>query len=166
VFYKRQGMQIIDSREYRNAAKSEKMRITETAERLMAFAGKDARIKVDDTGLGGGVTDILEDRGYNVVGVNFAQAAVDSAHYNSAASEMWFDFAHKIHEAGLPDDIELIEELTERREGRRDSKGRRTVEKKDDFIERVGRSPDKADALLLCYYEPMSSVSTMDWVIA
>jgi phage terminase large subunit len=166
VFYKRRGLRVIDSREYRNNSKAEKMRITETAERLMAFAGKDARIKVDDTGLGGGVTDILEDAGYNVLGVNFAQSAVDSSHYNNAASEMWFDFAGKIDTVQIPDDIELIEELTDRREGRRDTKGRRTVEKKDDFIERVGRSPDKADALLLCYYEPVGTVDQMNWVIA
>lgn len=167
TFYKRKGMRVIGAKEYRRNASGERRRITQTAERLMAFAGDDktVRIKVDDTGLGGGVTDILEDSGYNVVGVNFAQNANDRDHYGNAASEMWFDFAAVVDEASIPDDVELIEELTERREGRRDSKGRRTVEKKEDFIARVGRSPDKADALLLCFYEPDHVISDFDFSV-
>jgi phage terminase large subunit len=168
VFYKRKGLRVTELREYRQNSDGEKRRITETAERLMAFAGDDKRmrIKVDDTGLGGGVTDILEDRGYNVVGVNFAQNAADRDHYANVVAEMWFGFASIIDTVQIPDDIELIEELTERREGRRDSKGRRTVEKKDEFIGRVGRSPDKADALLLCFYEPNHVIDNVPWVIA
>jgi len=168
VFYKRQGMRIIDSIEYRNQDATETMRITQTAERLMRFAGHDKTvvIKPDDTGLGGGVTDILLQHGYTVAPINYAQAAVDKDHYSNAASEMWFAFAQVIDQAQIPDDIELLEELTARREGRRDSKGRRTVEKKDDFIQRVGRSPDKADALLLCFYEPSDIIRDMEWVIA
>ena len=34
-----------------------------------------------------------------------------------------------------------------------DKRGRRKVEPKDIFKKRYGRSPDKADALLLCFYE-------------
>jgi len=168
VFYKRKGLAVIDIREYKQNASGEKRRITETAERLMSFArdDKDMRIKVDDTGLGGGVTDILEDRGYNVVGINFASKASDQDHYGNIIAEMWFNFASIVDTVTIPDDIELVEELTERREGRRDSRGRRTVEKKDDFIERVGRSPDKADALLLCFYEPNNIINDIPWVIA
>ena len=168
VFFKRKGHTVTDFREYKQNADGEKRRITETAERLMAFANDDhsMRIKVDDTGLGGGVTDILEDAGFNVFGVNFAQNATDRDHYGNAIAEMWFNFASIVDTVSLPDDIELVEEMTERREGRRDSKGRRTVEKKDDFIARAGRSPDKADALLLCFYEPDRIIDDVQWVIA
>lgn len=168
VFFKRKGHAVVDFAEYRQNASGEKRRITETAERLMGFANdnREIRIKVDDTGLGGGVTDILEDRGFNVIGVNFAQKATDTDHYANAIAEMWFNFASIVDTVSLPDDIELVEELTERREGRRDSKGRRTVEKKDDFIDRIGRSPDKADALLLCFYEPDNVIDDVEWVIA
>jgi phage terminase large subunit len=168
VFYKRKGLAVIDYREYKQNADGQKRRTTETAERLMSFAGddRDVMIKVDDTGLGGGVTDVLEDAGFNVVGVNFAQNAQNRDYYSNVVAEMWFDFANIVDTVSIPDDIELIEELTERKEGRRDSKGRRTVEKKDDFIQRVGRSPDKADALLLCFYSPSAVVQSVPWVIA
>jgi phage terminase large subunit len=168
VFYKRKGLAVIDWREYRQNADGQKRRTTETAERLMAFAGDDREvmIKVDDTGLGGGVTDVLEDAGFNVVGVNFAQNAQNRDYYSNVVAEMWFDFANIVDTVSIPDDIELIEELTERKEGRRDSKGRRTVEKKDDFVARAGRSPDKADALILCFYSPSAVVQSVPWVIA
>lgn len=168
VFVKRQGMKVIDWVEYQNKDSSETMRITQTAERLMRFAGfdKSVLIKPDDTGLGGGVTDILLDNGYHVAPVNFAQSAVDSDHYANAAAEMWFNFATQVDEAQIPDSIEMIEELTARKEGRRDSKGRRTVEKKDEYMKRAGRSPDLADALLLCFYEPQSVIRDMDYAIA
>jgi hypothetical protein len=168
VFVKRKGLKTIAVKTYANNSDAEKMRITETAERLMAFANgdKEIRIKVDDTGLGSGVTDILEDHGYNVVAVNFAGKAADYDHYTNVASELWFQFALIIDTVQIPDDPDLIEELVERREGRRDSRGRRTVEPKDDFKARVGRSPDVADALLLCYYIPDSIVDSFDWSIA
>lgn len=168
VFIKRKGLRTIAVKTYANNSDAEKMRITETAERLMAFAGgdKECRIKVDDTGLGGGVTDILEDHGYNVVAVNFAGRAADYDHYTNISAELWYQFASIIDTVQIPDDTDLIEELVERREGRRDSRGRRTVEPKDDFKARVGRSPDLADALLLCYYIPDSIVSSFDWSIA
>lgn len=168
VFYKRKGLRVLDKRIYTKNASGEKRRITQTAERLMSFADDDKTllIKVDDTGLGGGVTDILEDTGYRVAPVIFGARAWDGDHYTNVASELWFDFAKIVDEVSIPDDIGLIEEIVERREGRRDKQGRRTVESKDDFIERVGRSPDEADALLLCFYEPAHIVTSVGWSLA
>ena len=167
VFYKRKGLVVLGQQVYTKNSDSEKMRITQTAERLMAFTGnKTDLIKPDDTGLGGGVTDILEDAGYNVAPVNFAAKAFDYDHFTNVSAELWFDFARRIDEVSIPDDIELIEELVGRREGRRDSRGRRTVEPKDEFMARLGRSPDKADALLLAFYEPGNIVSSVGWTLA
>jgi phage terminase large subunit len=168
VFVKRKGLKMLSKRVYQNNDPGEKMRITETAERLMAFIGpdKDALVKVDDTGLGGGVTDILEDKGYNVEGVNFGARAVDYDHYTNVAAELWFNFAQIVDKVELLDDAELAEELYGRREGRRDNRGRRTVERKDDFNERLGRSPDLADATLLAFYEPGTVVREINWALA
>lgn len=168
VFCHRKGLKVLRFAQWRNQAKGEKMRITQTAERFQAFCNEDkeARVKVDDTGLGGGVTDILEDNKYNVVPVNFAQKAVDEDHYANASAEMWFDFAQVVAEADLPNDRELEEELIDRLEGRRDRKGRRTVEPKEDYIKRLGRSPDKADAMLLAFYEPGNVISNVGWSLS
>jgi hypothetical protein len=74
------------------------------------------------------------------------------AKYPNIASEMWFELP--IDDIGIDNDRELMIELS----GRRylyDKQGRRMVEPKDEYKKRNGgRSPDKADALLLCYYMP------------
>jgi hypothetical protein len=62
---------------------------------------------------------------------------------------MWFEFP--IDEASMPDDPELMTELSGRLY-EYDKQGRRKVEAKEMFRKRFGRSPDKADALLLAYY--------------
>jgi len=56
-----------------------------------------------------------------------------------------------LQHADLPDDPQLMSDLSSRLY-EYDSKGRRIVEPKKNFKDRYGRSPDKGDALLLCYY--------------
>jgi phage terminase large subunit len=122
-----------------------------TANAAWELAGRDGKvvIKVDDTGVGGGVTDNLRRLGANVVPVNFGGAPKDTRKYTTVADEMWFGFP--VDETGMPDDPQLMEELSGRKYGY-DKIGRRKVEPKEEFRKRYGRSPDKADALLLCYY--------------
>ena len=121
------------------------------ANEVWEMAGKNpsVKIKVDDTGVGGGVTDNLRRLGANVIPVNFGGSPKDKTKYTTAADEMWFDFP--VDEIEIPDDPQLTEELA----GRKyvyDKIGRRKIEPKDEFRKRYGRSPDKADGLLLCYY--------------
>jgi len=111
-----------------------------------------ATFKVDDTGVGGGVTDELFNRAKNVIAVNNGQKAKDPDKYPNAISEMWFEFASIIDQIELPNDPELLKELCGR-EYKFDKQGRRMVESKDDFKKRYGKSPDKADSLLLAFYE-------------
>jgi hypothetical protein len=121
------------------------------AEAAWDFAGRDNRIpiKVDDTGVGGGVTDRLKRLGANVIPVNFGGSPKDKDKYDTVADEMWFEFP--IDEASIPDDPDLMTELSGRLYDY-DKRGRRKVEPKKLFKERFGKSPDKADALLLTYY--------------
>ena len=50
-------------------------------------------IKVDDTGVGGGVTDEIMKRGYNVMAINFGAKADDPDKYPNLISEAWFYLA-------------------------------------------------------------------------
>lgn len=124
------------------------------------------RIKIDETGVGGGLVDMCKQAGMNVVPVNFAQQAKDSDHYPNAASEMWFDFAKILGDVGL-DHVadrrqELVSELSQR-SWSFDARGRRVVEQKSSFKAQGNRSPDIADALLLCFYEPKQKKSIEWW---
>jgi phage terminase large subunit len=144
--YKRKGMKIIGHRSFSGQD------TVRTANEAWDLAGRrpDIRIKVDDTGVGGGVTDNLRRLGATVVPVEFGGSPLDKDKYTSVADEMWFEFA--IDEADIPDDTELMSELSGRRYDY-DNKGRKKIEEKKVYKERLGRSPDRADALLLTYYK-------------
>ena len=116
-------------------------------------------IKVDDTGVGGGVTDNLKQLGANVVPINFGGSPRNKQKYNIIADEMWFEFP--IDDIKIPDDPQLMEELAGRRYDY-DKLGRRQVEQKKKFRERFGRSPDRADALLLCFYSGYKRTETLN----
>ena len=110
-------------------------------------------IKVDETGVGGGVVDILQSRGYrNVIGINFGSKPQDTDKFADLPSEMWCTFP--ISDVSLLNDSGLFHELTDRRFSY-DHKARRAVESKDSYKARNnGKSPDKADSVLMLFYEP------------
>jgi len=110
------------------------------------------QINVDDNGVGGGVSDILEDNyGYHVNEINFGKNAVDKKKYDIIASELWFSLRERIHEISLLDIPDLRDELTTRRWGM-DKSQRRCIESKKIYKKRHSKSPDYADACILCFY--------------
>jgi PBSX family phage terminase large subunit len=147
VFIKRQGMQVIDMKVLSGKDTQE------VARQLKDYA-QGGRIVVDDTGVGGGVTDKLKDLGALVQPVNFGWKAKDGKKYPDIISEMWFNLADHIHEIGLIQNNELLEEVSSRH-FTYTSDERRKVESKNDYKKRTGKkSPDIADALILAFYQP------------
>lgn len=159
VFWKRKGLTTIGTETY------SQLRLTDLADRLEDFAefkkNKIVKgveqlgtlIKIDDTGVGGGLTDIMIQRGYNVMAINFGSSASDPDKYPNWISEAWFYMTTILEEAELPLDDDLLMELTTR-QWKQDNKGRRAVESKGEYKKRGYRSPDKADACIICYYTP------------
>lgn len=149
VFVKRKGLKEI------GRASFTKKRTTEVCDLLVNFIGadKDILIKIDDTGVGGGVTDEMISRGYNIIPINFGAKASNSDKYPNLISEAWFYLQSIIDQISIANDKDLLVELSNR-EWKMDSKGRRGVESKDDYKKRGFRSPDLADATILCFYTP------------
>lgn len=145
----RKGLKMIDLKEYK------KISLVELCGHIEVIAGNnhDMTIKVDETGVGGGVVDILQGRGYrNVIGINFGSKPQDTDKFADLPSEMWCTFP--ISDVSLLNDSGLFHELTDRRFSY-DHKARRQVESKDSYKARNGgKSPDKADSVLMLYYEP------------
>jgi len=105
---------------------------------------------VDDTGLGGGVTDRLNEQGFPVLPVNFGESAQDKDRFVNRRTELWWNLREAIR-AGrlkLPADPQLHADLTNVKYGM-DSAGRIKLEPKDAIKKRLGRSPDRGDALAL-----------------
>ena len=145
----RKGLKMIDLKEYKNIS------LVELCGHIEVMAGNnhDMTIKVDETGVGGGVVDILQGRGYrNVIGINFGSKPQDTDKFADLPSEMWCTFP--ISDVSLLNDSGLFHELTDRRFSY-DHKARRQVESKDSYKARNGgKSPDKADSVLMLFYEP------------
>lgn len=137
-----------------------KLRTTEVCDHLEAFVGddKEVLIKIDDTGVGGGVTDEMIKRGYNVMAINFGAKAGDPDKYPNLISEAWFYLQSIIDTISIKDDKDLLTELSSR-QWAMDSKGKRGVESKDSYKKRGYRSPDKADATILAYFTPKVKVT-------
>ncbi|MFZ6148115.1 phage terminase large subunit [Enterococcus avium] len=144
---------------------------------------KKIRIKVDDTGVGGGVTDrlkeIVSDEKYpfEIIPVNNGESSTDEF-YDNLGTQIWGNIREVLEEnmttnlngggpiIELPDDSSLIKELSTRK-FKMTSRGRIRLESKDDMKKRNIGSPDIADALALAFYErrthkPVDAKSVID----
>jgi hypothetical protein len=156
TLWRRKGLKVTDHKKITSGDLPAKAKLVHVANEVKTFVGHDKKmpIKVDDTGVGGGVTDILQADGYNVIPVNFGAGAKEPDKYPDTISEMWFEVAAIISEISCPENNRLLIELTGRKQKPLDKKGRRVVESKDDYKARGFRSPDVADGFLLCFYNP------------
>ena len=85
TMFKRKGLQLIDYKIYK------KMSMTESADMFELFCDrkKDVHACIDGGGVGGGLIDILRERGYSdIQDVNFGERAMDCDKYENAVSEM------------------------------------------------------------------------------
>ncbi len=146
AIYVRRGLKVLD---YKIWSGQDTMRTAKEAW-SMANNDPDALIVVDDTGVGGGVTDRLKELGANVRPFIAGSKPKKRDKYVNANAELWFSFP--VHEADIPDDPELIRQLSDRQYAF-DNDGRKKIEPKDIYKKRMGKSPDEADALLMCYYD-------------
>lgn len=160
VFWKRKGLKTVDTKTI------SKNTIPELCDSLEQFVGfnKEIQIKVDDTGVGGGVTDEMEKRGYNIVAINFGSSASDTDKYPNWISEAWFYLESIIDQIQLPYDSDLLMELSTR-SWAQDSKGKRRVESKVEYKKRGFRSPDLADACIICYASPTNLLTEDDFAL-
>lgn len=117
------------------------------------------QVAIDVGGLGAGVVDRLIELGHSdiVVPVNFGSSALDPNTYKNRRAEMWWLMRNWL--AGdmpvmIPDSDELHADLCAP-SYRFDSQSRRMLESKDEMRKRGVRSPDIADALALCFAEPV-----------
>jgi len=106
---------------------------------------------IDDTGgYGSGVIARLREMGHNAVGVNFGGKA-DDPRYRNKRTEMWMRTRDWIKSGGaIPDILDLKNDLVSPTY-KVPSTGIVELEPKDKIKERLGRSPDIADALALTF---------------
>lgn len=109
-------------------------------------------IGIDDTGLGGGVTDRLKELGIPVFPINFASSPQDKTLYTLIKDEMYWELRDMFikREIRIPEDSELVGQLTGVKYTYKN--GKLKMESKADMKNRGVPSPDKSDALAICMY--------------
>lgn len=134
-------------------AEWEKKSTMETVGLLTIFAKRHGDIQsfaIDEIGVGSGVVDRLRELNHDVIAVNASEKAAGSGFYNRRA-EIYQKGADMFHDGLvqlLPDDNDLIEQLSWAKYREIKSNGVFQVEAKEDIKKRYGRSPDNADAFL------------------
>ncbi len=141
---------------------------------LVAFSGKitehaqthnAAAVFIDEGGMGAGVVDMVRSmlRGVLVIGVNFGgkvdgMAIVgDQVTVADKAAEIWSHMRAWLRTGAIPNDPEIIAELTGRQYGF-DTHSAIRLEAKADMKKRGLSSPDNADALALTFAYPVADL--------
>ena len=150
----RRGRQAYQIKAYR------KKSVVEIANIVTAIINekKPVRVNIDVGGLGAGLYDILDDRGYRDIirAVNFGGNAQDQEKYGNRRAEMW----NRVNEwlnaempVSLVDEEGLLMSDLTAPEKKYDRLGRLLLEPKEDIKKRIGRSTDVGDALALTFAE-------------
>lgn len=122
-------------------------------------------INIDDSGVGGGVTDRLKemtdtDKMILVQGINNGSSATqfseDGMGFNNLGCQLWYYMRENIRDWDIPNDDELISQLSTRT-FTITSNGIVKIERKDEMKKRGLQSPDKADALALAFYDEVDT---------
>jgi hypothetical protein len=117
-------------------------------------------IVIDGTGLGGGVVDYMRLLGHdNVIEAHGGAEPLDKKVFINKRIEMWDRMRQWLDGADIPDDPQLIIDLTTPEFGFQDKTMKMKLESKEDMKKRGADSPDSGDALALTFYHnaPMKS---------
>lgn len=117
---------------------------------------------IDVIGVGAGVVDRLREMGYGskLIPVNAGESALDDAKYRNLRAEMYGNLRDWLKEqpAVLPDDEAVQADLCTV-QYKFTSNSQYQLESKDDLKKRLGRSPDRGDAIVLTFARPVSTAS-------
>ena len=105
---------------------------------------------VDDTGVGGGVTDRLHEEGHKVQPINNGSPADRPEQFFNMSAEIYWTMRErfKTDNIDIPNDPILMAQLAGRKYDYT-SKSQIKLEGKDDMVKRGLKSPDRADSLAL-----------------
>lgn len=141
-----------------------KLDVVEVANLITSVIKEDnpARVFLDAGNMGAGVYDILKDRGYAKIvrGIVFGGKAINNDRYANKRAEMWAEaniWLKSENPVQLVNDDGLLEELCSVNKSY-DYLGRLKLEEKESVKQRILRSPDKADAFVLTFAEPVYDV--------
>jgi len=119
-----------------------------------------------DEGYNPGVVDGLRALRHKVTGVSFQSTARQYKLYANVKAEMFWDLAQKFKEGtiDIPNDKVLLKQVTDIKKKPLDRTDRIIIESKDEMKTRGLKSPDRADALALCFMNPVPRCLSIRWI--
>lgn len=149
VIYAMEGYKIIDTMIYGERS------TMETAGNLIAMQNKHNAelIAVDVCGLGAGIVDRLYEQGKNTIEINSSSRPTietEAVKHLNLRAQMWWEAGVKIsnEQVSIPNDQTLINQLTTPKY-KLNSRGLIQIEGKAEIKDRLGSSPDRADAFVM-----------------
>lgn len=133
---------------------------------------KPSLIKVDSIGIGAGVVDRLKEQDIPVQGINVAAEAAETFDeagnpiYGNLRAELWDNLRLLLNPSspeplGLPQDDDLLADLSGVQWRKYTSSGKLLLEEKEETKKRLGRSPDRGDAVMLAFAPARKRMKTM-----
>jgi hypothetical protein len=115
-----------------------------------------ADVRVDATGVGAGLADRLREAGWPVTDVHFGSASSDKTQWQNLRHELWWQLGERFAEDRVGTlrawDEVLMGQLADIRISYRNPLYTKPqIEPKDETKKRTGRSPDRAEAMVLAY---------------
>ena len=137
---------------------------TERVQHIVAESGV-KQLSIDVGGPGGGVADLLRRTGYAATDVHFGGAAADPQRFRNKRAELFWGLRAALEQGtvALAEDDEVRADLAAIRYLFTQD-GRIQIEQKDEVRQRLGRSPDRGDALALALESATSWGGGSGWL--
>lgn len=161
TLFRRTGNSIVEKKIY---AHGEPIRVIEDAFYMQQAAGwsdRETWYVADAGGMGQGVMFKFHDDRKKVVEFHNNGVATEK-NYANKITEAWFNLSRlvKKHECYIPYDALTITQLSNRQYFL-NKKGQFILESKDEYMRRGYDSPDRADGLVLAYYDQVEAVGQL-----
>jgi len=155
LIYRRSGLSIV---EWKTFTKARVDRVIATAfemQRIAGWSDEECTYVPDFVGMGDGAGHHFYNAGKNVFEFKANRTAAASRQYHDMVTEAFFGMAELVRKRlpHIPDDPELIKELSTR-QYYLTLKGKLKIESKKEYKKRVqAGSPDRADGCVQCFYD-------------
>jgi hypothetical protein len=154
TLYVREGAQLVFKHCFRENDTERTADIIDDKLSRLGLKSRNYEFNIDDGGIGKPIGDKLTRRGWSLVRRNNQSPSFSKSEYLNLGAEMYFHtrrlFEHRF--LAYPDDVLLIDQLSQRSYDETESQGKRTLESKKFVRARGGKSPDRADGFVLCYF--------------
>lgn len=154
--YVRQGNRVIHEFHFRQGDTTVTVDLID--KELEPWKNKEYKFKADDGGISHAIVDNLVKAGWRVARMLNQSPAINKREFLNLGAEMYFHLRRLVMRGLIipHKEAKLVEQLTGRYYGRQDTTGKFKLESKVDARARGKKSPDRADAFVLCFagYRP------------